>query len=129
VNRRPTPKYQTVRSCEVHVSVYLRVGDTLAGRPLYCEIIERARAAGLSGATAVRGLTGFGASGALHSPGLAGLRGSEPVLIEITDDEPRIDAFLPILCQMAGGGLVVTSRATVIRRAAEPSGAATAGPS
>jgi len=129
VNRGPAAQYQTVQGCEVRVSVFVRAADTLKGHPLYCEIIEQARAAGLSGATAVRGLTGFGASGTLRSPGLAALRGSEPVLIEITDDEARIRAFLPVLERLVGSGLVVLSRVTVRRRAATPRTTATAAPS
>ncbi len=120
MTRRAAPQYRLVRSCEVHVSVFVRAADTLAGRPLYREIVDRARAAGLSGATAVRGLTGFGSSGLLCPPGLAGLRGSEPVLIEISDDEARVRAFLPVLERLVGSGLVVLSRVTVTRRAAEP---------
>ncbi|HUB39001.1 MAG TPA: DUF190 domain-containing protein [Streptosporangiaceae bacterium] len=129
MSRRAAPQYQTVRGCEARVSVFVRAADTLAGRPLYCEIIERARDAGLSGATAVRGLTGFGASRTLRSPGLAALRGSEPVLIEITDEEARIRAFLPVLERLVGSGLVVLSRVTVRRRAATPRTTATVAPS
>ena len=110
-------------------SVLVRLGDSFAGRPLYCEIIDRARDAGLRGATAVRGLQGFGASRKLHLAGLTGPRGSEPVLIEITGDEARIRAFLPVLDRLVGSGLVMLRPVTVTRKiVATPDTAATAAP-
>lgn len=124
-----TQRHQTVTRDELQVCVFVRAGDTIGGRPLYCEIVDRARAAGFTGATVVRGLTGFGASGTLRSPGLAGLRGSEPVVIEITDDDAQIRAFLPVLERVVGSGLLVVSRVTVTRRVAEPGLSAAAAPS
>ncbi|MGB6456379.1 MAG: DUF190 domain-containing protein [Streptosporangiaceae bacterium] len=126
MNPRPAD-YETVRIEVVQLSVLVRVGDRLGGRPLYCEIIDRARDAGFGGATAVRGLTGFGAAGKLRSAGLAGSRGSEPVLIEITDDAAKIYAFLPVLDQLIGSGLAVLKPVTVTaRRAVAPGITATA---
>jgi uncharacterized protein len=100
----------------LQLSVFVRAGDRFAGRPLHSEIVDRARAAGLGGATAVRGTTGFGASGQLRSPGLAGLSGGEPVLIELTDDPVRIRAFLPVLEEIIGSGLVVVREVTTVHR-------------
>jgi uncharacterized protein len=121
---------RTVRASELQLSIFVRAGDVLAGRPLYREIIDRARQAGLSGATVIRGMQGFGASGKLRSPGLLGLRGTEPVVIEISDDPARVEAFLPVLDSMIGSGLVVLKPVTVTRKAAAELGpAATAAPS
>ncbi len=117
MNRRSARQHdgELVRSEMLQLSVYVRAGDRLGSRPLYCEIIDRARAAGLSGATAIRGLTGFGAAGRLRSPGLMWSRGSEPVLIEITDDAAKVRAFMPILDQLIGSGLVVLKPVTLSR--------------
>ena len=111
------------------MSIFLRAGDTFNGRPLYREIVDRARSAGLSGATVVRGLHGFGGSARLRSAGLIGRNGFEPVLIEIADDPARVLAFLPELDQLLGSGLVVLKTVTVTRRVADlPDIAATAAP-
>ncbi len=130
MNRRSTrpQNYETVRSELVQLSVLVRAGDRLDGRPLFCEIIERARAAGLGGATAVRGLVGFGAAGKLRMPGLAGSGGSEPVLIEITDDAAKVHGFLPVLDHLVGSGLVVLKPVTVTRRVVAPGITTTAAP-
>jgi uncharacterized protein len=109
---------------ELQLSIFVRTGDLLAGRPLYREIIERARGAGLSAATMIRGMQGFGASGKLRSPGLLGLRGTEPVVIEITDNPASVEAFLLVLDSMIGSGLVVLKPVTVTRKAASELGPA-----
>ena len=130
MNRRSVrpQRYETVRSELVQLSVLVRAGDRAGGRPLYCEIIDRARAAGLGGATAVRGLVGFGAARQLRMPGLAGSRGSEPVLIEITDDAAKVHGFLSTVDHLVGSGLVVLKPVTGTRRVVAPGITTTAAP-
>lgn len=106
---RPGPP---VRGEELQMSVYVRAADRAGGRPLYDEIIDRARAAGLAGATAIRGLDGFGEAGP------AVRRRSAPVLIEITDDAAAVRAFLPVLDGLIGSGLVVLKPVETVRRPA-----------
>jgi Uncharacterized ACR, COG1993 len=62
---------------EMQVSIFVRAGDRFAGRPLSEEIVCRALVAGLSGATAIRGLQGFGESARIQPAGHAGFNGSE----------------------------------------------------
>ncbi len=38
-----------------------------------------------------------------------------PIVIEIVDSEEKVNAFLPVLDGMMGGGLVTLERAKVIR--------------
>jgi PII-like signaling protein len=38
-----------------------------------------------------------------------------PMVIEIVDSEEKVNAFLPVLDKMMGGGLVILERAKVIR--------------
>jgi uncharacterized protein len=130
VNRRSIrpQSYETVRGELVQLSVVVRACDRVGGRPLYCEIIDRARAAGLAGATAVRGLAGFGAAGELRMPGLTGSRGSEPVLIEITDDAAKVQQFLSDVDHLVASGLVVLKPVTVTRRVVAPGITTTAAP-
>jgi uncharacterized protein len=129
-NRRGRlPESRTVRQAELQLSIFLRAGDLIGGRPAYHEIIDLAHRAGLSGASVVHGLRGFGDSAKLRPPGLIGPNGSEPVLIEILDSPARVHAFLPVLDQLLGSGLVVLKSVTASRRAADvPDIAATASP-
>ncbi len=117
----------TIRCTELQLSIFMRAGDTFGGRPLYREIIDRARAAGLPGATAVRGLQGFGASAHLRAPGLVARNGSEPVLVEIAGDPDRVRAFLSSAEQLVGSGIIAAKTVTVVRKVADvPDAAASA---
>jgi uncharacterized protein len=113
------PPGRVVRRAELQLSVFVRAGDACAGRPLYDEIIDLARCAGLRGATAIRGLQGFGAAANLRPPGLAALTGNEPVLIEITDEATRVLALMPALERLVGSGLIAVKPVTAVRTVAD----------
>lgn len=117
MKRRPRAQAPSVvvRQAELELSIFLRAGDSYGDRPLYREITDLARCAGLSGGTVVRGLQGFGASASLRPAGLTAYTGSEPVLIQIIDDAARILAFLPAAEQLVGSGLIVTKAVTSVR--------------
>ncbi len=85
------------------------------GKPLYEAVVLRARAEGLAGATVLRGPMGFGHSSQLHTGKVLRLSGDLPVVVEIVDDEDKINAFLPILDAMMSSGLVTIEKATVLR--------------
>ncbi len=90
----------------VLVRVYIGEADTWHGRPLYHAIVERARQAGLAGATVVRGIEGYGASSRLHTARILDLSRDLPLVIELADTEERLRAFLPAIEEMVGDGLV-----------------------
>jgi uncharacterized protein len=121
VRRRPgpPPRGAVVRETKLELSIVVRAGDSYGDRPLYHEITDLARYAGLRGATVTRGLQGFGAGANLRPGGIAGHSGNEPVLIQITDDAARIRAFLPAAQRLVGSGLIVTKAVTSVRRAAD----------
>ncbi len=103
----------------VHLSVFVGSGDRVAGRPVYAEVVDLARRAGLSGATVRRGLEGFGSSGRLHAASRLRVGDSVPVLIEIVAAEASVRAFLPALDEvLLGSGLVTLSPVTLYRQAA-----------
>ena len=69
----------------------------------------------MAGATVLRGPMGFGKSSHLHKAKILRLSMDLPIVIEIVDSEERINAFLPVLDEMIGGGLVTLEKAKVIR--------------
>ncbi|MFC7342635.1 DUF190 domain-containing protein [Saccharopolyspora griseoalba] len=91
--------------------------DTHQHKPLYHEIVRRAREAGLAGASVFRGVEGFGASSAIHTARLLSLSEDLPVAVVIVDDEARVRAFLPELDELVGEGLVLLDEVEVVRRA------------
>jgi uncharacterized protein len=103
--------------------IFVGESDRWDGKPLYEAIVRRARATGLAGATVLRGLEGFGAHSRLHTTRILRLSEDLPVVIEIVDEAPKIDAFLPELDEMVTEGMVTLERVRVIAyRASETQG-------
>jgi PII-like signaling protein len=96
------------------LTVYISESDTRHGRPLYEVIVELARKRGLGGATAVRGLMGFGAGGTIHvaHPDLAS---QLPVRVEIIDSAAAIAEILGDVCDLAAAALVTVSDVEVVK--------------
>ncbi len=88
--------------------------------PVYTEIVHRAHAAGLAGATVIRGIEGFGASRHIHTTRILSLSDDIPVLVLIVDEEKKIRAFLPELDELVTRGLVVLDGVEVIRYVGDP---------
>lgn len=83
--------------------------------PLHEAIVRAARDAGLAGATVLRGMMGYGRTGRIESAKILDLSDDLPVVVEIVDAEARIEAFLPTLEAMMGGGLATLEKVRVLR--------------
>ncbi|MFJ4537215.1 DUF190 domain-containing protein [Streptomyces tibetensis] len=101
----------------LRLTVFIGESDTWHHRPLYSEIVHRAHAAGLAGASVFRGIEGFGASSLIHTSRLLSLSEDLPVAVVIVDTEPRVRAFLPQLDDIVTEGLVTLDDCEVIRYA------------
>lgn len=101
----------------LRVTVFVGENDTWHHKPLYTEIVHRARAAGLAGASVFRGIEGFGASSLIHTSRLLSLSEDLPVAVVVVDTEERVRAFLPQLDELVTEGLVVLDPCEVIRYA------------
>jgi PII-like signaling protein len=101
-----------------HEAVLLRVfigeSDRWEHKPLYEAIVLKAREMHLAGATVLRGPMGFGKSSRLHTAKILRLSVDLPLVIEIVDSEEKIQAFLPVLDEMMGGGLLTMEKVKVI---------------
>ncbi|WP_030165934.1 DUF190 domain-containing protein [Streptomyces sp. NRRL S-813] len=101
----------------LRVTVFIGENDTWHHKPLYSEIVHRAHAAGLAGASVFRGVEGFGASSLIHTSRLLSMSEDLPVAIVIVDTEERVRAFLPQLDELVTEGLVILDDCEVIRYA------------
>nr|WP_245997655.1 DUF190 domain-containing protein [Streptomyces armeniacus] len=99
------------------VTVFVGENDLWHHRPLYSEIVLRAREAGLAGASVFRGIEGFGASSLIHTQRLLSLSEDLPVAVVIVDSRERVEAFLPQLDELVAEGLVIMDDCEVIRYA------------
>src|SRR3954454_7859684 len=81
--------------------------DTYEGRPLHEAIIAKCQELSIAGATAFRGLAGFGVSAAIHRHHRFAIE--EPILLTIIDSDENILRLLPELEEMMGTGLIAIS--------------------
>ena len=100
--------------------IFIGESDRYEHRPLYEAIVLRARERHLAGATVLRGPMGYGHSSRLHTAKILRLSMDLPVVIEIVDTEANIQAFLPELQTMVGGGLITLEKVQVLHYCAEP---------
>lgn len=93
--------------------IHLGERDQWHGRPLYQAIVELLRAKHYAGATVYRGIMGFGASARLRTDRLEILSLDLPIVVECVDTEEKIEAILPELDPMIGGGLITLEKVRV----------------
>ena len=101
-------------SDSVLLRIFIGEADRHEGHPLHEAIVLKARELHLAGATVLRGAIGFGKSSRLHTSKILRLSADLPLVIEIVDSEEKIQAFLPLLDVMMGGGLVTLEKVRVL---------------
>ncbi len=102
--------------------IFLGESDKAGRRPLYEEIVLKAREAHLAGATVLRGPMGFGHSSRLHTAKILRLSEDLPMVIEIVDAEDKIRVFLDRIEPIMGAGLITLERVQVLRYGIEAPG-------
>ncbi|MFI5155187.1 MAG: DUF190 domain-containing protein [Chitinophagales bacterium] len=98
--------------------IFVGEADKISHRPLYESILLEARNAGLAGATILRGIMSYGASSRIHTAKLIDISEDLPIVVEIVDEEKKIDAFMPVVQalfeQCGKGGLITTEMVNVV---------------
>src|SRR6266545_3395356 len=102
------------------VRIYLSESDAVEGQPLYLAALDRLRSAGATGATALRGIAGFGA-GQRVRPAAAALSAA-PIVIEWVDRADRVARVLPMLDDLLPEALITVEDLRVYRAALRSSG-------
>ncbi len=97
------------------LTIIIGESDQWRHRPLYTEIVHRAHAARLGGATVLRGIEGFGKSSRIHTARLVSLSEDLPVMIVIVSSRERVEAFLPQVEDLVTEGLVMVEPVEVIK--------------
>ncbi len=101
--------------------IFIGESDSVGGKPLYEEIVHLARESGLAGATVIRGIEGFGANSILHTTRILRLSEDLPLVIEIVDEESKIDEFVERVSPLIREGLLTTERVRVVKYRASSS--------
>ncbi|HXZ13142.1 MAG TPA: DUF190 domain-containing protein [Candidatus Sulfotelmatobacter sp.] len=94
--------------------IHIGESDRWHGKPLYEEIVKLLRQEKFSGVTVLRGVGGYGGSSIYHTEKILRLSQDLPIVIEVVEYAERIEAILPQLDQMIGGGLVTLEKVRVI---------------
>ena len=94
--------------------IFVGESDRHGHRPLYEEIVLKAREAGLAGATVLRGVMGFGKHSFIHTTKILRLSEDLPMVVEVVDSREKIEKFLPVLDELLTDGLVTLERVNVI---------------
>ncbi len=97
------------------LSIYIGESDRHGHTPLATEIVQRADAAGLAGASVFRGVEGYGASNHIHTTRILSLSDDLPMLIVIIDRAEAIDSFVGQLDELITEGLVIVDDVEVVK--------------
>jgi hypothetical protein len=99
------------------LTIFVGESDRHGHTPLATEIVQRAHAAGLAGASAFRGVEGYGASNHIHTTRILSLSDDLPMAITIVDSDEQITAFLNQLDDLVIEGLVIVEDVEVVKYA------------
>lgn len=94
--------------------IFVGESDKVEGKPLYQAIVEKAKQDGMAGATVLKGFMGFGANSCIHYAGILRLSEDLPVVIEIVDEENKINRFLQEIESWISEGLVTLEKVNII---------------
>ncbi len=99
--------------------IFIGESDKQRGKPVYEEIVLKARESGLAGATVTKGIMGFGANSKIHTAKLLTLSEDLPIVIELVDNIEKIEKFIPLVNELFEsaniGGLVTIEKIDIIQ--------------
>ena len=97
---------KTMRECK-RVTVYVGETDRVGGHAVYQAIVRMLHDNGIAGATATRGIMGYGVSAHMHASHLLDVADDLPVTIVFVDTAENVQRVLPQLDPLVSSGLVV----------------------
>ena len=101
----------------VKVSIYLSEGSTHHGASTYSSILDFLFFHGVSGATVLKGVAGFGTDHHIHSASSVEISDHLPLKIEFIEAREKVDELLGKLEEMAGSGMIELQETTVAKPA------------
>jgi PII-like signaling protein len=101
----------------VKVSIYLSEGSTHHGASTYSSILDYLFFRGVSGATVMKGMAGFGADHHMHSSSLVEISDHLPLKIEFIETREKVDQLLGKLEEMVGSGMIELQETMVAKPA------------
>ena len=100
---------------QVLMRIFVSEGDKFEGKPLYEVLVNTLRKEKVAGATVLRGIEGFGAKSHLHKSSILGLSQGLPIVIEVIDNNEKINGILEKIDEMIGDGLITIEKVRALR--------------
>lgn len=97
------------------ITVLVSESDTYEHHALATEIVRRAHAAGLPGASMFRGIEGFGAGRAIHTNRILSLSNELPIAVVIVGDPEAVEDFVPQVAPLLAQGLLTVEDVEIVR--------------
>lgn len=98
--------------------IFISSTDRFKHTPLYEVIVYAAKRYGLTGATVLKGVMGFGSSSVVHSQKFWEVSEKLPMVIEIVDEPKKIEDFtetiLPYFEKIRTGCMITVEKADVV---------------
>jgi PII-like signaling protein len=99
------------------VSIYVSEGSKHHGIPVYSSILDFLFYRGVSGATVLKGVAGFGADHHMHSVSVVEISDHMPLKIEFIETPEKVNEILGKLEELAGTGMIDVQETTVAKPA------------
>jgi uncharacterized protein len=98
--------------------IFIGESDRIHGVSVYEKIVLEARKNELAGATVYKGIMGYGGKSRIHTAKILRLSEDMPLVIEIVDEQAKIESFIPIVEEIFEaskcGGLITLEKAEII---------------
>ena len=99
--------------------IFIGENDKISHMPVYEKIVIEARKNNLAGATVYKGIMGYGGNSRIHSAKVLRLSEDLPLVIEIVDEQKKIENFIPLVEQIFEeancGGLITMEKTDIIK--------------
>ena len=89
------------------LTIRIKKNDELQGKRLYKALLDVMIDAGISGATVVSAVDGFGKRGK-SGIRIEGISMNYPLVIEVVDERSKLEPLLPQIKRMIGGNGLIT---------------------
>jgi uncharacterized protein len=100
------------------IRIYISSTDKFEHKPLYEVIVYSARSSGITGATVLKGIMGYGASSEIYSNKLWEISEKIPLVVEIIDESHKIDSYIesvkPFFENIGKGHIITVDDTTII---------------
>jgi uncharacterized protein len=96
------------------LTIYIGDSDRHGRKPLHLAIVEMLHEEGISGATVLHGIEGYGSHKRIPTARILDLSGDLPLVIVVVDRPGKIEAVLPKLDGIIGEGLVTIEDVRIV---------------